>query len=102
MDEMNPFNPSTSPQPGMDCNSKPDNYLVWAILVTIFCCLPFGIVALVYSAKVDPAWYAGRYAEAYDAASKARTWTLVSAGIGVAWVFIVGLFTLMPAVVSLL
>ena len=24
----------------------PDNYLVWSILVTLFCCLPFGIVAI--------------------------------------------------------
>ncbi|MGB4290272.1 MAG: CD225/dispanin family protein, partial [Dethiobacteria bacterium] len=24
-----------------------DDYLVWAILATIFCCLPFGIVAIV-------------------------------------------------------
>ena len=29
------------------------NHLVWAILVTIFCCLPFGIVSIVYAAQVN-------------------------------------------------
>jgi len=53
---------------------KPNNFLVWAILSTIFCCLPFGIVSIVYASKVDGLWYAGKYAEAQDAASKARTW----------------------------
>lgn len=54
--------------------SKPDNFLVWAILSTLFCCLPFGIVSIVYASKVDGLWFAGKYAEAQEAASKARTW----------------------------
>ena len=29
------------------------NYLVQAILVTIFCCLPLGIVSIVYAAQVN-------------------------------------------------
>lgn len=53
---------------------KPDNFLVWAILSTLFCCLPFGIISIVYASKVDGLWYAGHYAEAQNAASKARTW----------------------------
>ena len=28
---------------------KPDNNLVWAILCTLLCCLPFGIVSIVYA-----------------------------------------------------
>lgn len=53
---------------------KPDNFLVWAILGALFCCLPFGIVSIVYASKVDGLWYAGDYTGAQDAASKARTW----------------------------
>jgi hypothetical protein len=26
------------------------NHLVWAILATLFCCLPLGIVSIVYAA----------------------------------------------------
>ncbi len=53
---------------------KPSSFLVWAILSTIFCCLPFGIVSIVYASKVDGLWYTGKYVEAQDAASKARMW----------------------------
>lgn len=63
-----PTSPHTSPM------HKPSNFLVWAILSTLFCCLPFGVVSIVYASKVDGLWYAGRYVEAQDAASKARTW----------------------------
>ena len=38
---------------------KPDNYLVWAILSTVFCCLPLGIVAIVKASKVDALWAQG-------------------------------------------
>ena len=62
---------------------KPSNYLVWAILSTIFCCLPFGIVSIVYAAKVDNLWNAGKYYEAEDASRKAKIWMLVAVIIGV-------------------
>ncbi len=60
--------------------NKPNSYMVWAILATIFCCLPFGIVSIVYASKVDSLWYAGQYVAANDAASKARLWFWLSVG----------------------
>ncbi|WP_417935251.1 CD225/dispanin family protein [Flagellimonas maritima] len=30
---------------------KPDNYLVWAILSTIFCCIGTGIASIIYASK---------------------------------------------------
>ena len=62
---------------------KPSNNLVWGILTTILCCLPFGIVSIVFASKVDSLWYSGRYLEAKDAARKAATWAIVSASIGI-------------------
>ncbi len=61
---------------------KPNNYLVWAILGTIFCCLPFGIVSIVYASKVDGLWLTGNYFAATEAARKAKTWFWWSFGIG--------------------
>ena len=61
---------------------KPKNFLALSILATIFCCLPFGIPAIIYSAQVDSHWNGGRYQEARDASRKAKTWMLVSVGIG--------------------
>ena len=67
--------------------------MIWAVLTTIFCCLPFGIISIVYAAKVDSFWAAGQHAAAYDAASKSRKWALWGVIISViGWVLYIGLF----------
>jgi hypothetical protein len=69
-------------QPGWQGQPEPDNYLVWAILCTVLCCLPFGIVSLVYSNKVSGLWTQGRYAEAQVAADTAKKWAIIGAIVG--------------------
>ena len=64
------------------------NYLVQAILVTVFCCLPFGIVSIVYAAQVNGKVAAGDYAGAFETSKKAKTWAWVSFGVGLAGVLI--------------
>jgi len=63
----------------------PDNYLIWAILATICCCIPSGIVAIFYAAKVSPAYYSGDYIAALDASSKAQLWVIISFVAGLIW-----------------
>lgn len=58
------------------------NYLVQAILVTIFCCLPFGIVSIVFAAQVNGKVASGDYAGAIATSKKAKTWAWVSFGVG--------------------
>ncbi|OBH74652.1 CD225/dispanin family protein [Mycobacterium scrofulaceum] len=70
------------PQPGWPGQQEPDNYLVWAILCTVLCCLPFGIVSIVYSTKVSGLWSQGRYAEAQAAADNAKKWAIIGAIAG--------------------
>jgi hypothetical protein len=66
------------------------NYLVPAILVTIFCCWPFGIPAIVFAAKVDGMVSRGDIAGALDSSNKAKTWSWVSFGFGLVFqVFVV-------------
>jgi phage FluMu protein Com len=60
------------------------NYLVQAILCTLFCCLPFGIVAIVFAAQVNGHLAAGNFAAAADASRAARTWCWVSFWLGLA------------------
>ena len=60
----------------------PPNYLVWAILSTLFCCLPAGIVSIVKAASVNGKWNAGDHAGAQEASRQARTWAIVSAAVG--------------------
>ena len=66
-------------QPAAGAPAKPDNYLVWAILTTICCCLITGIVSIVYSTKVDGLYAAGQYAEAQAAANSAKKWAIAGA-----------------------
>ena len=58
------------------------NHLVWAILVTIFCCVPTGIVSIVYAAQVNGMLNAGDYEGARRASDSARTWAIVSVALG--------------------
>ena len=67
---------------------KPNNMMVFAILTTIFCCLPFGIVAIVYAAQVNSLWEAGNYPAAYNAAGKAKNWSIIAAACGALWIIV--------------
>ena len=57
----------------------PDNYLALAIISTIFCCLPFGVVSIVYATQVERLYLQGRYVEAVDKSNKAFKWAIASA-----------------------
>lgn len=61
----------------------PNNNLVWAILTTIFCCLPLGVVAIVKASQVNGLWAQGQYDQARKAADDARKWSMWSAIAGV-------------------
>jgi len=67
---------------------KVPNYLVPAILATLFCCMPFGIVAIVYAAISMGRNSSGDFAGATEAARTAKTWCWVSFGVGLAWVLV--------------
>ena len=58
--------------------------MVWAILSTILCCMPLGVVAIIKASKVEQLWYQGFHAEAQRAADDAKKWSIYSAvSIGV-------------------
>jgi|WetSurMetagenome_2_1015567.scaffolds.fasta_scaffold410443_1 hypothetical protein len=80
-----PVTPVTPVTPGTPVNTgtMPPNYLVWAILTTIFCCLPFGIVSIIFAAQVNSKWQMGDILGAQQASKNAKTWAWVSAGIGI-------------------
>ena len=60
------------------------NYLVQAILVTVFCCLPLGIVSIVYAAQVNRKVAVGNIDGARSSAKRAKTWAWVAFGLGFA------------------
>ena len=64
---------------------KPVNwvpYLILSIISTLCCCLPFGVVGIVFSAKINSAMMAGNLEEAQNNAKMARIWIIVSFAIG--------------------
>jgi hypothetical protein len=67
------FQPSQTPPP---------NYLVFAILTTIFCCQILGIVSIVFAAQVNSKWNAGDVQGAIDASKNAKLWAWIAFGSG--------------------
>ncbi len=64
------------------------SYLVFAILVTVLCCIPFGIPAIVYAAQVPGKAAAGNIEGALQSSRKARMWCWIAFGAGLAFVII--------------
>ncbi|MFT4088372.1 MAG: CD225/dispanin family protein [Gordonia sp. (in: high G+C Gram-positive bacteria)] len=71
---------------------EPDNNLVWAILCTVLCCLPLGIVAIIKSTQVSKLWATGDYAGAQQAADDAKKFAMWGAIVGVVLVVLYVLF----------
>lgn len=66
----------------------PKNYLVESILVTLFCCLPLGIVGIVNASKVEGLYRSGDIVGANNASAAAKKWSLYGAIIGGIGVFL--------------
>lgn len=73
--------------------ARPSSYLALAIISTILCFLPTGIVSIVYATKVNSAYEDGNYLEAEKASRSAKTWGLVSIAIAVVgWIICILIF----------
>ena len=69
-------------QLGYGATPNVTNYLVQAILVTICCCLPAGIVAIVYAAQVNGKLSSGDYEAAIRYSNSAKMWCWISFAVG--------------------
>lgn len=59
------------------------NNLAQSILVTLCCCMPLGIVAIIYSAQVNGKLAAGDVEGARESAKNAQTWAYWAFGLGI-------------------
>ncbi|HOR15787.1 MAG: CD225/dispanin family protein [Actinomycetales bacterium] len=71
------------PYGGAPMSPPPQNNLVLAILATVLCCLPLGIVAILKANKVNTLWAQGDQAGAHAAAAEAKKWSIISAILGI-------------------
>lgn len=87
------------PTHGQTITTKPKDYLVESIIVTLFCCMVFGILGIVYSVQANSAFSSGNIAAANEFSAKAKQWVTYGfwSGIAVAGIY---LFLMMIGVVS--
>lgn len=74
------YNPTLTTQ---DAQQMPPTFLVWAVIMTVFCCTVPGIVAIIYSAQVSSKFYQGDFEGARRASRRAEIWIIVSFVLGV-------------------
>lgn len=77
-----PYAPAPGPPSSWRAPVQVPNYLAQAIIVTILCCMPAGIPAIVFAAQSMSKAGIGDYAGAMDSASKAKMWCWVAFGLG--------------------
>lgn len=94
---------SPTPQPAAPAYTStanracPPTYLLFSILTTIFCCLPFGIVGIINSASVNSKFDSGDIEGAEKASRNARTWSIVSLCCGILGIIVYLVFILIYA-----
>lgn len=86
--ERQPYQPQQQPyqpqyagqQPAEPC---PPTNLVWAIISTVLCCIPAGIVAIVYATKVTKKYQAGDLEGAKRASEVGAWWCIAAIVLGI-------------------
>ncbi len=69
-------------------NRNIPNYLVHSIFVTLLCCLPLGVVAIIYAAQVNGKIQAGDLKGARYYSDKAKLFCWISFGIGLGFTLV--------------
>lgn len=67
----------------------PRSYLLFSVLVTIFCFFPTGFVALFNALRVNSLWKAQQHDKARKASRRARNWGLLTLAIGIVAIVVV-------------
>lgn len=80
--------PPPPPPPVYGAQGTVPNYLVPSVLVTLFCCIPFGIAAIVYAAQVNTKLAVGDMAGAKKSSDLAKRWCLFAVAGGIVTVIV--------------
>jgi hypothetical protein len=88
-----------TPAPPLDATANIPNYLIPAILATVFCCLPVGVASIIFAAQVNGKLATGDTAGAAEASKKAKMFMFIAVGLGllvwviaiILWIFVFGM-----------
>jgi hypothetical protein len=78
----------------------PGYLLPLSILATLFCCLPVGIGAIIFSAQANSRAQLGDYAGASQATRNANIWLIITAVVGILFYIVVFAFILLGIIVA--
>ncbi|MDB6026039.1 MAG: hypothetical protein JWM68_2262 [Verrucomicrobiales bacterium] len=80
---MFPATPAGGLPPLSASQGKVPNYLVQSILITLCCCLPFGIAAIIFAAQVNGKLQSGDYEGAVKSSNNAKKWCWIGLIVGI-------------------
>jgi hypothetical protein len=80
-----------NPPPAGGGTTTVPNYLVPAIL-SIFCCWPLGIVAIIFAAQVNGKVASGDLTGAAESSKKAKMFSFIAIGLGAAGILLYIIF----------
>lgn len=79
---------TTPAQP--DTSANIPNYLIPAILSTLFCCLPAGVASIIFATQVNSKVAAGDIAGAMESSRKAKMFMFIAVGLGLlTWILVI-------------
>ena len=86
-----PHQPAFAPPPPASSAQQIPNYLWQSIVVTLCCCLPLGIVAIIFASQVNDKLRRGDIQGAMQASKQAKMFCLIAVGLGlvVALIYVV-------------
>lgn len=71
----------------------PKTWLLQSVLITIFCCIPFGVVGIINSCSVSSAFAAGNNELAEQKSKEAGKWVKIGFWCGiVGWILLIILY----------
>ena len=76
-----------TPPPSSGAPASVPNYMVPSI-ISLFCCLPLGIVAIIFAARVNGQVQSGDTAGALDSSRKAKMFSYIGLILGLIWIAI--------------
>lgn len=90
--------PQSAPQPAPTQNPQnvcPPTYMSLAIITTLLCCLPLGIVGIINANKVSTLWLSGDYIGAQKSSDAAKNYCIIGMAISAVVYFFIILFGIM-------